>query len=309
MNAKWIRCLVLCALVGSATTGCSIKKMAINSMGDSLAEGGAVYAKDDDPELIKAAAPFSLKLMESLLAEVPEHQGLLFATASGFTQYAYAFVQQDAEQLETSNLAASDELRLRARKLYLRARDYGLRGLEVSYKGFTEALRANPAQAVQQTKAEDVRLMFWTAASWAAAISISKDDPALIGDLPQVEHLIDRALVLDEGFEHGTLHSFLINYEMARRTKGGDPVPRAREHFARAMELNGGLDAGPLVTLAESVSVQKQDHKEFTELLHRALAIDVNQKPEWRMSNLVFQRRARWLLSRIDELFLIPEQE
>ena len=42
------------------------------------------------------AVPFSLKLIESLLAESPRHHGLLFAAWSDFTQYAYAFVNQDA---------------------------------------------------------------------------------------------------------------------------------------------------------------------------------------------------------------------
>jgi hypothetical protein len=39
-------------------------------------------------------------------------------------------------------------------------------------------------------------------------------------------------------------------------------------------------------------------------LLKQALAIDPNAKPEWRLANLVMQRRAKWLLSRIDQLFL-----
>jgi len=38
-------------------------------------------------------------------------------------------------------------------------------------------------------------------------------------------------------------------------------------------------------------------------LLERALAIDVDARPEWRLANLIMQHRARWLLSRSDELF------
>ena len=93
---SWPRALAL-GLVLSLAAGCSIRRMAVDTVGDALAGGGTTFATDDDPELIKAALPFSLKLMESLLVENPNHQGLLFATASGFTQYAYAFVQQDAD--------------------------------------------------------------------------------------------------------------------------------------------------------------------------------------------------------------------
>jgi predicted anti-sigma-YlaC factor YlaD len=39
-------------------------------------------------------------------------------------------------------------------------------------------------------------------------------------------------------------------------------------------------------------------------LLKQALAIDPDARPEWRLSNIVMQRRARWLLSREEELFV-----
>jgi len=39
-------------------------------------------------------------------------------------------------------------------------------------------------------------------------------------------------------------------------------------------------------------------------LLQQALAINPDVKPEWRLANLVMQRRAKWLLSRTDQLFL-----
>ena len=42
-------------------------------------------------------------------------------------------------------------------------------------------------------------------------------------------------------------------------------------------------------------------------LLEQALAIDPDAAPEQRMLNLVMQRKARWLLLRIDDLFLVSE--
>ena len=267
----------------------------------------STFASDDDPELVKAAVPFSLKLMESLLAESPNHKGLLFATSSGFTQFAYAFVQQEADEAEGSDLARATALRERARRLYLRARNYGLRGLAASHTGFAARLQANPREAVQMAKAKDVPLLYWTAAAWAAAISLSKDDPALIGEVPQMEALMDRALELNESFDHGAIHTFLITYEMARQGAPGDPVTRSRHHFDRALELSGGQQAGPLVSFAEAVCVQKQDLKQFDDLLQRALAVNPDAQPDSRLVNLVMQRRAQWLLSKRDELFLIPD--
>jgi predicted anti-sigma-YlaC factor YlaD len=163
--------LVLCC----AGSGCSIRRYALNTAASALAGSGATFASDDDPELIKAAAPFSLKLMESFLAEDPAHPGLLAAAASGFTQYAYAFVQQDADEAEPRDLAAAEVLRARARRLYLRAKGYGLRGLDVKHPGFGKALLANPKAAVLTANKADVPLLYWTAAAWASAISLLKE--------------------------------------------------------------------------------------------------------------------------------------
>ncbi len=289
------------AVLGS---GCSMKRMAVNKVGDALAGGGTAFTSDDDPELVKAALPFSLKLMESLLAESPRHEGLLLAACSGFTEYAYAFVQQDADELEDKDFTAAEQMRGRARRLYLRAHNYGLRGLEARHKGFEQALRSHAKTAVSVATARDVPWLYWTALSWAAAISLSKDNPDLIAELPLVEAMMDRALALDESFDHGAIHAYLITYEMSRSGASGDPAARARQHFERALALSGGQQAGPMVSFAEAVCVQKQDLKQFESLLHQALAINPDTKPEWRLVNLVMQRRAQWLLARTDQLFL-----
>jgi predicted anti-sigma-YlaC factor YlaD len=296
-----------CALLVCAAmfAGCSIKKMAVSKVADALAGGGTTFASDNDPELVKAAVPFSLKLMESLLAEVPEHRGLLLATASGFTQYGFAFVQQEADEVESENFDRALAMKARARKLYLRARDYGLRGLDAAHRGFSQQLRANAPAAVARVRKKDVPLLYWTAAAWAAAASIEKD-PQLVSEIPLLETMIDAALRLDEGFESGTIHSFLISYETVRQTGGGNPEGRAREHFRRAVELSGGQQAGPYVGLAEAVALPNENRAEFERLLRTAIAIDADARPEWRLANLIYQRRARWLLGRLDELFLAP---
>jgi predicted anti-sigma-YlaC factor YlaD len=294
--------LMSAALV--ATSGCAtVKRVAINKLGDSLAGSGTTFAADDDLELVGQAVPFSLKLVESLLAETPKHRGLLLAAASGFTQYANVYVQYDSEVIETESLEQAAGLRTRARRLYVRARDYGLRGLDVSHRGFSDGLRRNPKAAVGTTKAADVPLLYWTAASWGLAISLSKDNPDLIADQPIVEALIDRAFALDPDFDAGAIHGFLINYETSRQGASGDSAARARQHFDREVALTNGQLAAPFISLAESVSVPNQNRTEFEALLARALAIDADAKPEWRLQNLVSQRRARWLLTRKDDLF------
>jgi predicted anti-sigma-YlaC factor YlaD len=68
--------------------------------------------------------------------------------------------------------------------------------------------------------------------------------------------------------------------------------------------LSEGKLASPFVAFAEGASVSKQDRREFDSLLQRALAIDPNERPAWRLTNIIMQQRARWLLSRESDLFL-----
>jgi TRAP transporter TatT component family protein len=282
--------------VAALFQGCALRQAAVDRFADAVADGGATYATDDDPELVRAAVPFSLKLTESLIAEAPTHKGLLLAAARGFTQYAYAFVQQEADETEDRDVAAAVNLQDRARRLYRRGRDYGLRGLGIT----VEQLRFEPRRALAGTARTDAGLLYWTGAAWGASIALSKSDPEALADLPAMEALVDRALELDEGYEHGAIHTFLIGYEMARQGAAGEPAQRARVHFARAIELSRAGEAAPYVALAESVCVPAQRRDEFQALLAEALRIEAAPN---RLANLVMQRRARWLLARIDRLF------
>jgi predicted anti-sigma-YlaC factor YlaD len=289
--------------------GCSVERLAADKLGDVLAAGGTVYASDDDPELIEAATPFSLKLMESVLAGTPDHRHLLTATSAGFTQYTYAFVQQHADAAAFEDPAAAADASARAKRLYLRARDYGLRGLEAAHPGFGGQLFRDPDAAVSGARKADVELLYWTSAAWAAAIGFGKDDPDLVADIGLVSALIDRAEALEESWGEGALHAFLVTWEMVRPDAAPGRQERARAHFERAVELSGGLDAGPWVAWAESVCLARADLPCFEHALEAALAIDPDAKPASRLANLVMQRRARWLLAHADRWILPPLED
>ena len=296
--------LLLILLLGP---GCSLKKYAINKIGDTLASGNSVYESDEDIELVGAALPFGLKLMESLLAESPNHRGLLVSACQGFVLYSYAYVDYEAQLAEDEDLDRARALRARARKLYLRAFRYGMRGLEVSYPGLESNLVADPAAAVamihnKKKKQQDVPLLYWTGASLGLAISVSLSDAALLARLPEVEAMLDRALDLDESWDAGALHDFKIQLAAAQL---GDPDYEAMgNHYRRALALSEGKSAGLYVVYAEAVSLPKQNQAEFRSLLQKALSVDPDETPQTRLVNLLAHRRARWLLARIDDLIL-----
>jgi predicted anti-sigma-YlaC factor YlaD len=301
------RVLPLVCIFALLLGGCSIKKMAVNSIGNGLAGSGGSVASDDDIQLVKDATPFSLKLIESLLDMVPDSRNLLLAACRNFTMYSYAFVESDADKLEDTDYAACVKGRNRAKRLYLRALGYGLRGLSTSVKDFDKIARTGGEplkRALLKFKKKDVDLLYWTGMSWAAAVNRGKDDTALMAELSYAGDLIFRAFDLDPDFDNGAIHSFLITWMGGRPEAMGGSKAKAKEHFEKVIELTKGMSAGPYVSWAETMSVSAQDKKDFRAVLKKALAIDVDKKPEWRLQNLIYQERARWLLTREKELFL-----
>ena len=287
-----------------ATSGCSIRKMAVNSLADALASGAAtVYASDEDPELVGDALPFALKTFESLLEISPENEGLLLATCQGFTQYAYAYIEIDLIEVELEDYRRYKEQKERARKMYLRGRDYCLRAMDLAAPDTRGRLALDPEAAVQDLGREDVELMVWIGSSWGAAISVGADRPELVADLPVVLALLHRCLDLAPDFGEGLIHDAMMVVESLPEVMGGS-LERAREHYERSLELSGGRRASTYVTWAELVSYRQQDREEFEELLGKALAIDPDANKDERLATLIAQKRARILLRLKDDLFL-----
>jgi predicted anti-sigma-YlaC factor YlaD len=283
--------------------GCSLKKMAIKTVADSLSEGTSSFATDDDPQLIKDALPFGLKTLEGLLAQLPTHRPLLRSVAAGFTSYSAGFIQPEIRGLEDVDLDLARAQKVRARRMFLRARDYGLRALEVAYPNLRQKLMQDPKAALAKTVKKDVPDLYWTAAAWGSAISLGKDQMDLVADVPRVDALIHRALELDESWDAGSLTEFMIAFETRGEVQGGS-LDRARTYFTRTMELAKGKRISPLVSLAENVSIEKQNRAEFDTLLDEALAFDCDKYPESRLVNLLAQKRARQLKALAGSLFL-----
>jgi hypothetical protein len=72
--------------------------------------------------------------------------------------------------------------------------------------------------------------------------------------------------------------------------------------------LTQGKKASPFVALASSVAVRQQDYQMFKELLHKALEIDTDAVPKWRLVNILAQQKAQWLLDHSPDLFLEYEE-
>ena len=285
--------IVLTALLLAA---CSPRQTVMHSLADELASQSG--APEDDLDLAREASAYHLKLSESVLRSQPEHAGLATAVAAGFTQYAYAFVAFDADRLDATDAKAAQRLRERAARLYRRARDHALTALDRTHPDLRRQL-ADPASPLR-LKAADLPLAYWAAAAWGGQISLSKDDPDTVADLPLAIRLAHLAWRADPAFGDGSLASLMGSFEVAR--PGGSPA-RAAELFDEAIHLSGGRSAGAWVAKAEGIAQPAGDKAAFVALLQQALAVQDAAGSPHALANEVMRRRARWLLGNADDLF------
>jgi len=291
----FVTALILCGFLSA----CSINKLAMNAVADALTGEGSsdVFTGDSDPELVKDAIPFAIKMYESLLSANPEHQGLINMTGSLFVMYANAFVQGPAEMLPRYMYAERQAANERAKKLYIRGLDLLYRGLELKYPGFGGAFQNDSLPVfLARMKKADVSALYWSAAAGLSAYSLNPFDMELGVRIPEFHALVLRAYELDPNFNTSALDEFFFLYYASLPEGMGGDKELVEVYFQRALEKTKGLSAGLYVSYAQAVSIPAQDYDKFKEMLDTALSIDPDREPSLRLVNILAQRKARYLL-------------
>jgi predicted anti-sigma-YlaC factor YlaD len=285
--------LLICAL-----SSCSINKMAVNAVSDALTAPGSntVFTGDNDPQLVGDSIPFAIKMYESLLAQNPDHEGLIEMTGSLFVMYANAFVQGPADMLPSSAYREKEEALLRAKNLYLRGAKILEGGLDKKYPKLSTSKDDELKTYLPDLEKADVASIYWYVAANLSAYGIDPFNLALGQKIPQLKILIDRAYELDPDFNSGALNEFYLLYYSSLPPAMGGNMALAEEHFLLALEKSKGLSAGPYVSAASSICIPAQDYPRFKEYLNKALEIDVDANPENRLVNIISQKKAAYLL-------------
>lgn len=285
----------LCLLL-TALDGCTPRALIQSELADALAAQGS--DAEDDPDLARDAAPFYLKLSESVLKAQPGHRPLAESVAAGFAGYAYAFVALEADRLEASDVEAAARLRQRAAALYRRANGHATGALAARYPDFWPRLRKplTPGLALAR---EDAGLAYWAAASWGGWIALSKDDPEVVADLPLAIRLAELAYAADPAWGAGSLSSLLASFEMARP---GGQRPKALQWFDEGIALAGDSRPGPLLAKAEGYALALGERELFESLLRRVLA-QPTPGGQFALQDRIMRRRAAWLLEQAPDLF------
>lgn len=336
---RYIKFSILAIVAGMLCISCiSVEDIALNTAADMLSSesgGAGIFTQDDDPQLIADALPLALKMYEMVLASRPEHAELQYSTGKNFIMYSNAFIHTPAGMLDDEAYEEQEAMLLRAKKMYLRGRDYIFQSLELRYPGFASALdekRLDDALLMTQS-ADDARLLYWCASGWIGAYSCDPFDFEMANKLYIPAAMLLRALELDGEFSRGAVHDIFIqiyaSLPSSHISKAAEAAPdtagafysryysdlgientaeaRTEYHFKRAIELAEGNNPGTYCTYASAVCVKNQDYRQFRQLLELALEINPGARPEDELIITIYQDKARWLLEHAEDFFISLE--
>jgi hypothetical protein len=290
--------------------GCSLAELAVDTQAEVMERAAPALDEQTDVDMARAAAPAALMQIEGLLRVAPDDERLLLLATRGWASYAYAFVEDEKERAEFErDLAGAERARARARAMYLDAKGFGARLLRKLAPGLDAALQRDreafdrflATEFVEQSAAA---ALFWTGYAWGSAIGVSRDDPALIADLPLAAALVERSVALDERYYHAAGHVFLgVLHSSRGASAGGDPA-RGKQHFERALELTEHKAHMVQLNYARHYAVQAQDRALFTRLLSEVVGAAAPAPADLSLANAVARRRAERLLGQVDRLIL-----
>ena len=300
---------LLAAYIGFEACGCNMTQLAVETQADIMERAYPAIETQTDYDFARLGIPANLVQLDGLLRVAPDNERLLALASQGYASYAYGFVEDEMQQAESQgDLEAFDWQRARARSMYLKARDYGLRQLRVLEPEFPEVLPRDPDQLARVLNEnfrdpEQAAPLFWTGNALGSAINISRDDPALVADLPLARVLVKRSVELDETYYHASGHVFLgVANASLGESMGGNPA-QGRQHFERALALTQRRALLAQVNYAQAYAVQKSDKPLFTSLLNEVLKAPL-QTGALALPNTIAKRRARRLLAQVDTLIL-----
>ena len=253
----------------------------------------------EQPKLVSLYFENKIKKIEKDKPKTLKDKRLLMKTK---VEYAFGVIVEQADRLIDNDYAGALEEYKKSYNLFNNAKKIGLSILENRYPNFNNWLNRD---ASIQFKKEDVKDLYWLAASYGGAISSSRGNPFEIVNLPFVGRMLHKCIEIDSEWQKGALHSAMMSFT-STRTDLSEKILRdsVDYYFKNAIEFSNGKDAGPYLTYAELIHKPYQEKNAFLDKLNYVVDMDIHKNSKYELTNLIAKSRAKWLLSKKDEYFL-----
>ncbi len=300
---------LLAAALFVGQVGC-MERLAANSTVRIMGRASPAVQTFADPYLAEEAIPYSIAQSEGLALVLPDSVPLRVNLLRTYGSYGFGFLEERMEQAEADDDEARIEhFRTRASLAYQRARQIGFETMNLEESGdggpeaaFHRGVDAWKAYLQRFDDDEQTGIVFWTGYAMARYISLNKDNPDVLADLPFAVACFERAYQLDHTYNNFAPHVAMAGYySRASEALGGQPADARREFEAAINATHRGF-LTYLVMEARFYAVMVQDRALYRTLLEEVInAGDV--MPEQRLANQIAKRRARRYLAQIDDLF------
>ena len=266
------------------------KQMTVSSAATLLEDVAKSANKQSDLKVIREGMPAYLMLVDGMVEAVPNNARLLITAAQAYSSFAAAFVEETDQDY--------------ANALFAKAKKYALKALEV--RGLKNPVLKPFEQFEEDITAlgkDDVPYMFWAATCWGGWIRLNMNAIAAVAELPRVEVLVKRVMVLDEQFYYGGPHLFMGIWFASRPKIAGGDLTKAQYHFEKALAFSGENFLMTRVYYADQYARRTLNKDLFVATLEKVLDMPVDKIPELTLLNTVAQKKAKELLEHIDEYF------
>jgi hypothetical protein len=274
-------------LLAAAAAGCA---SVAGSVADGMAANlSAAILNQDDPELVRESLPAYLVLLDSLVAEPDAGPDVTGAAARLYAAYAVVFVDDPG----------------RAATLAARARGYGNRAACAASEaacGLSDVPYAELPARLDAIGEDDAGALFSAAVGSLAYIRTHSDDWQALADLPRIEAVLKRLLVIGAPADAGTVNCYLGILATLRPPALGGRPEEGRAYFDQAVGLTGGRDLSILVEYARSYARLVYDRELHDRLLNQVLAADPRQDG-YTLLNTLAQKQASELLASAHDYF------
>lgn len=220
------------AIGGTGFVKSTISDMAVPTIND-LVDTGLAH---DDLVVLESLLEADLILLETLALNSPGNMELNALVSKLYGYYGYGFVVVDEYQDVDKDVR--EQGLERARNMYWRGIDYGMKALKTNRK-FRKAL-ANDVpmkDALRCLKKDDLPAAYGTAFNMGLILICSLDVPKVLALANDFVDITNWILATDETIEYGTTHVLLgVYYAIMPAVGGGGPV-KALAEFERAIEI------------------------------------------------------------------------
>lgn len=249
-----------------------------------------VLLNSNDPETVAEAIPAYLVLQEALLANDPDNETMLIATARLYASFAALLFEAEPERLRRLNDKA---LSFAQRAACLHNSVF----CQIQQRKYSEF-----SKLIEEAGRSDLDQLFALGSAWAGWIKTHKSDWRAVAQLAQVKLLMKRISALDESYRDGEPFLYLALLESVLPPALGGNPELAKRYFEKAQSLSGNKNLMIDVLYAQYYARMMFDRELHDSLLKNVIAANPRQDG-LTLSNTLAQKQAAALLQSAEDYF------